>query len=279
MMQSVALAAQPAALSPLLQRLDGALSSALGELALVQALEDLGEIELPSAAPQPDELSRLQPLGPLYLACELERAGVLTTAEQVAGLFASGAITQPLGAATPRIVQFWRGRNERLSANERQTTFAQVFEPEAFYPPFRQLCEAALALADNGDTHDIREEVGLAMAVRRLREQLFARSGGMVTFAATDILQAVRDATAFLREPALHAAFGVRSMWALVAASSEISEHQTRQHADMGAAGVHMLAWLAQPTAGQSGVMPPTPIYAAAQRWLMAYGSLSGPSA
>ncbi|WP_255991076.1 hypothetical protein [Chitinolyticbacter albus] len=258
--------------------LHAALACAFGVLdrheVAARALAELGDIDLPSAAPSQDDLAQLDVLGPLYLAHELERAGLLATAEQVAGLFASGAITQPLGAAAEAINRFWRTRRERLDQTERRALFDQVFEAQVFYPMMQRLCDAILALADNGGTRDVREEVGLNLAIRALRELLFSRSGGMVAFAARDVLEAVRDASAFLRERPLLAAFSVRSLWGLVAASGERSEHEARQYAELGAAGVELMSWLARPEAGVGGLGGPESLFGAAQRWLMAWGSL-----
>ncbi|HSC81390.1 MAG TPA: hypothetical protein VLC08_13625, partial [Chitinolyticbacter sp.] len=118
--------------------LHAALGCALGVLdrqqTAARALAELGDIDLPSAAPSQDDLAQLDVLGPLYLAHELERAELLATAEQVAGLFASGAITQPLGAAAEAINRFWRARRERLDQTERRALFDQVFEAQVFYP-------------------------------------------------------------------------------------------------------------------------------------------------
>ncbi|GAA5785129.1 hypothetical protein [Chitiniphilus shinanonensis] len=247
-------------------------------LARAQALADLGDIDLPDVAPTRDDLSQLAPLGPLYLARELEQAGLLPMAEQVAGLFASGAITQPLGPTGELITRFWRQRRDRLSANERGAMLQQVFEAGVFDRAMERLCNAVLALADNAGTRDAREEVTLDLALRGVRELLFQRSGGMVGFAAEDILASVRDAIAFLRDPRLLAAFSVRSMWALLAASGERTEYQVRQHVELGNAGVTLLAWVGSADAGQAtlnaGGDGAARLFAAAQRWLMARQSL-----
>ncbi|UXY14510.1 hypothetical protein N8I74_14455 [Chitiniphilus purpureus] len=265
--------------------LQAALSLALAslqahELALAQA--ELGEIGLPDAAPGRGELTQLDPLAPLYLAHELERAGLLATAEKVAGLFASGAVAPPPGEAATALHRFWRTRRERLNETERRALFGQVFEAQVFYPRMQRLCEAILALADNGDTMDVREDVGLRLAVRALRELLFTRLGGMVAFTARDVLDTVREAALFLRDPALLQAFSVRSLWGLLAVGGERSEHEARQYAELGAAGIELLRWLARPDAGdggpQAGQAAVRPLFGAAQRWLMAWGSLPASS-
>ena len=88
------------------------------ERALARAME-LGDIDLPPGAPNAQDRAQLQAAAPLYFASELEAAGLLPTAELVAGLFASGAITQPLGPAAQLLHTFWRHRRERLDAKER----------------------------------------------------------------------------------------------------------------------------------------------------------------
>src|SRR5205814_7420719 len=75
--------------------------------ALAKALADLGDIDLPDTAPTAQDAQNLEVIAPLYLASELEQAGLLRTAELIAGLFASGTIAQPLGPTSQLIASFW----------------------------------------------------------------------------------------------------------------------------------------------------------------------------
>ena len=108
---------------------------------LAMSMQEVGDIALPNLSitgnAQARDYSVLKTLAPLYLAFELEQAGVLKTAERIAGLFFSGAITQPLGEAEPLITEFWQNRRQRLSKKERDSLFQQTFERRYFYPQFK----------------------------------------------------------------------------------------------------------------------------------------------
>jgi hypothetical protein len=217
--------------------------------AIAKALADLGDIELPDSAPTAEDARNLVAIPPLYLASELEQAGLLRTAELVAGLFAAGSITQPLGPTAQLLHTFWQGRRERLSAEERQQLYAQVFEPEAFYPLMQALCDALANQLDNPPrASDVHAQVAMAEAADTLGGWLSPHAAGMAQFAASDILQALSQATHFLRDRMLQAAFGVHDLWGLVGAVGNAQGQgiQTaRERVELGRHGADVLAWLA----------------------------------
>lgn len=259
-----------------------ALSFGFGILAslpeqLAHSLAELGDISLPDAAPTPSELSQLNVVAPLYLAFEMETVGLLRTADRVSALFASGAITQPLGEIAEHITRYWRTRHERLGEQERVHLLNQIFAPTEFYPQFLPFCEAVMAMADNRNRRVIFEEVALQVATRQLRETLFPRLQGMLQFAAGELLQNVQDALRFLRERNLLFAFNARSLWHLLSLEGRLSDSDIRQHVDMANAGQLLLSWLAQGHSGSAAHSPnlDASIFAAAQRWMLAYQALS----
>lgn len=255
-----------------------ALSTALAQVAGVvhaQTLAELGEIDLPDETPSAETRSRLEAMAPLYLAAELEAAGLLRAAEVIAGLFASGAITQPLGAAAERLHRFWQRRRERLDAGERNTLLQQAFETRYFEPLMARLCAAIVALADNGDGRDLREEAGLGLACRSMLDFLGQRAGGMVGFAAGDIVPAIDEAVAILREPALQAAFAVRDLWSLAAAvrGDTMATQAVRNHVARAKAGSAVLHWLIHaPMGAELAGSVAADLIAAAERWRLAGG-------
>jgi hypothetical protein len=271
------------------RRLLVALAGALGilhaqELRRARALQDLGAIDLPGASPSGGDPALLESLGPLYLAHELERCGLLRTAELIAGLFASGAITQPLGPTAQLIGDFWRARNERLNPQERQFLLEQTFSDAGFYPLMQQLCSALTALADNRDASDIRESVQLSQAGVLLVDALGRSAGGMLGLAAREVIEAINAATRFLRDRMLQAAFGVRDLWELVSVAggaTGVSPTEIRQRVELGASGVRVLSWLTQAytATGDVALNPVAPgaaeVMTAAQRWLMAHAGLA----
>jgi hypothetical protein len=250
--------------------------------AISQALAVLGDIDLPDTAPTAEDARNLEVVGPLYLASELEQAGLLRTAELVAGLFASGAITQPLGPTAQLIATFWQGRRERLAAQERQQLFTQVFEPGGFYPRMQALCTALAGLLDAPPRpSDVHAQVQLREAADALGGWLAPHAGGMAQFAAGDILNALSQATRFLRDRMLQAAFGVHDLWGLVGAVGRAQgggSGDARQRVELGRNGAEVLGWLARGVTQSYAFDPASAqgqqLMASAEGWLMAWSVL-----
>ena len=252
--------------------------------AIAQALAELGDIDLPDTAPTAEDAGNIAALAPLYLASELEQAGLLRTAELVAGLFASGAVTQPLGPTAQLIAQFWQHRRERLAAPEREALFARVFEPAGFDPLMQALCEALANQLDNPPrVADVHARMQLHEAADTLGGWLAPHAAGMAQFAAGDILQALSQATHFLRDRLLQGAFGVHDLWGLVGAvltAQGQAAAQARQHVELGRNGAEVLGWLARAVpqgyafdpAGAEGQR----LISCAEGWLLAWSSLAG---
>jgi hypothetical protein len=269
----------------LLRALAFAVSQVAGHeraVALALALDDAA-IDLPDGAPDALDAAQLRAAGPLYFAAELEAAGLLRCAELVAGLFASGTITQPLGPVAQSINAFWRGRRDRLQAAERQAIFDRVLEAPHFERLMGALCRAIVAQADNADAtglrSDMREQVGLAASSQALAEFLAQRVDAMASIAVRDVIATINQAIAFLRDRMLQAAFGTHSLWSLVATASSAdgvapaSASDAEGHAERGRAGQSVLAWLAGNYARESIVLDArdaatAELVMSAQRWL-----------
>ena len=267
------------ALADLLRAVATALSAvATHERALACALSDLGAIDLPDGAPNAMDAAQLRAAGPLYFAGELEQAGLLRCAELVVGLFASGTITQPLGPVAMQLNTFWRGRRERLELAEREAIFARVLEPPHFERLMSALCAAIVAQADGSD---MREGVTLATTAQSLAEFLAQRVDPMASIAARDLVDTINAALGFLRDRMLQAAFGVHSLWALVAVSVDSDAQigaasrtgDVQRRAERGRAGQSVLLWLATHYDVANLVLDPgnaddVELIMSAQRWL-----------
>ena len=254
------------------------------ERALAHALTlDDTAIDLPEGAPNAMDAAQLRAAGPLYFAAELEAAGLLRCAELVAGLFAAGTITQPLGPVSQTIHAFWRGRRDRLQAGEREAIFNRVVEPPHFDRLMTAVCRDIVAQADNADATgvrpDLRENVGLAMSAQSLAEFLAQRMDAMASIAVRDVIDTINQAIGFLRDRMLQTAFGTHSLWALVATAASSdgatpgSATDAQGHAERGRAGQTVLAWLATRYRGTSLALDPRDsedmaLIMAAQRWL-----------
>lgn len=268
----------------LLRALSVALSAVgVHEQTLARAMSDLGAIDLPDGAPNQLDTARLQAAGPLYFAGELEAAGVLRCAELVAGLFASGTISQPLGPVAQSINTFWRARRERLEAVEREAIFERVLEPPHFDRLMTALCSAIVAQADGhapstGPAWNMREGVALSMAAQSLAEFLAQRIDPMASIAARDLVDTINAALGFLRDRMLQSAFGVHSLWALVAVEAQsqgtgATAGDVQRHAERGRAGQAVLLWLARNFGGTTVTLDPgnaadIELIMSAQRWL-----------
>jgi len=252
-----------------------ALAQALQTVQRSAALAELGDIDLPDSAPTPEDVRQLETIAPLYLASELEQAGLLRTAELIAGLFASGAITQPLGPTASLIAEFWKTRRERMAAVEREQLFSQVFDPHGFFPLMQALCEALTEQLDHPSRPgDVHARVLLQEAAEALGAWLAPRATGMASYAAQDIVQALSQATHFLRERLLQTAFGVHDLWGLldtVGSTQGVDAGQARRHVELGRQGATVLAGLANGLLGGTGFDPGhaagRQLIAAAEAW------------
>lgn len=255
----------------------GALSVALGALdahdeAYTQALAGI-DFDLPEGAPTAEDRVQLNAAAPLYFASELERAELLPTAELIAGLFVSGAITQPLGPTANLLHDFWRRRRERLDADERNAIYARVIETPHFDRLMRVLCEGIVAQAD-GD--NLREQVVVATHAQSFAAFLAQRVDPMASIAARDIVETINTALVFLRDRKLQAAFAVNDLWRLVAivgSQNGLPSGAAQQHVDRGRSGQTVLLWLADHYADNAVRLDAAKpedveVIVAAQRWL-----------
>jgi hypothetical protein len=240
------------------------------------------DFDLPEAAPTVEDRVQLDAAAPLYFASELERAGLLGTAELIAGLFVSGTITQPLGPTATLLHEFWRGRRARLDADERNAIFGRVIETPHFDRLMHALCEAIVAQADGVD---LREQVLLATHAQGLAAFLAQRVDPMAAIAARDIVETINTALVFLRDRMLQAAFGVNDLWRLVAivgSQNGVPAGMARQHLERGRNGQTVLLWLGQHVADSAIRFDPArpddvAVIAAAQRWLASAPAATDP--
>ncbi|GAB3389045.1 hypothetical protein [Lysobacter fragariae] len=263
----------------LLHAVATALSALATHDAQVARALDLGDetIDLPPGAPNALDRASLQAAAPLYFASQLENAGLLPTAELVAGLFVSGTITQPLGPTAQLLHAFWRARRDRLEAGERQAIFMRVIEAPHFDVLMSGLCGALVAQADGSD---LREGVTLAARAQAMGEFLAQRMDPMAAIAARDIVANINTALGFLRDRLLQVAFGVNSLWSLVGIARRnadgapaASSGQLQQYVDRGRSGQAVLLWLAEHYSEQvpkldTGNASDIAVLEAAQRWL-----------
>ena len=273
---SAALAPIPPSRHPYADLL-GAMSAALCALEVqsavhVRALAGI-DFDLPPGTPSVEDRAALLAAAPLYFASELERAGLLTTAELIAGLFASGTINQPLGPVAKLLHEFWRGRRERLDVNERDAIFARVLEAPHYDRLMRALCESIVVQAEG---RDLGRQVVLASHAQSLASFLAQRVDPMAVIAARDIVRNINTALVFLRDRALQSAFAVSDLWRLVAivgSQGGTVGGSPQVHVERGRSGQTVLLWLSEHYAESAIRLDPrrpehAALTVAAHRWL-----------
>jgi hypothetical protein len=257
--------------------------------AFAVALDELGSLELPPAmAPQVDQ-AQLKAIASLYLASDLEAAGVVPAVEMLAGLSRSGGLGLDLGGAAPLVASFWRDRNDRATAEERGQAFARLFD-STFEDQMLDLCEALYKLdelATNASYGGLSQQARVRSAATRLLETLVNGAGGITVFLAQEIMAAVKAALAILGHPDLRGSLGARDVWTAIAAIDRLGRVRRpdpRLYVRRGRAGLTVLAWLAEASphvevAGQPLVALDHPVIPAAIDWMetaLAIGEAAG---
>jgi len=265
--------------------------------ALTLALTDLGDIELPGITPAtPEDQAQIRAISPLYLASQLEEAGLLPAVETLSGLAFSGALQTDLGEAATMIEEFWKQRHDRFQEKERRALYARLFgadgptsstrTPERiphnteFESLMIDMAESLYKLGDEsigaayGSPH---AQTRLLTTARSLAENLLNRSGGMTAFAAREILNTIQAAVQILQQPAVQRALGARSLWTTVRAITSRYLHQsgeTSAYVTRGKSGLVLLSWLADSLPQLNTTRPlatlDNPVIDAASEWLQA---------
>lgn len=244
------------------------------------ALAELGNIELPPAATADRE--QLRAIASLYLASTLEAAGLIGAAEDLTRMLRTGTLPGNPGDAAPLIDQFWTGRNQRATPDERMALFGRLFgapagpvdaagaDNAAFEEALLDLCDAIIKAADGQGQGRVR---ALAM---RLGENLAGAANDMTLMLAREVLDSISSAVAILNHPAIKAMLMARTLWDAVAAIDRKFRRPVRPtltHLRRGRAGMAVLAWLAEALPGiESGsgplVQPDTPVVDSAIDWV-----------
>ncbi len=260
---------------------------------LAFALDQLGEIDIPEPAAARIDKAQLRALATLYLAADLEPAGIIPAVEALAGLSSTAAISVDLGGAAPLLAAWWRGRRDRTSAAERTAFFSRLFGT-AFGPlaadadrnfqfedRMLELCEALYKLDEipgadpYGGTH---QQARVRNAARALAQNLGEAGGGIVAFMANEVIAALRDAFAIVGHADMRGAFAARDIWGVVsgiARVSHLSLGSPAAYVRRGKAGMTVIAWLAEVSDRIGGAGAPLvaighPVVGAAIDWIEA---------
>jgi hypothetical protein len=247
------------------------------------------DVELPPIVGSDADQAHLRSVAPLYLAAELEQAGLVPAVELVGGLFVSGGLSGDLGPASSLLMRFWQERHNRFTAPERQAFFSRLFGDTSgpalaigsgtntdFEPLMTALTSALVNLQDSPLLPArYASEVPWRTAALELAANLLPRSGGMAVFVARDLLQTIQQALDILRQRPVQAQFRANSVWEAVSNIRQMKRgpvHDVGEHVTRGKAGMLVLAWLAESVpalnSNQQLISPDSPLPAAAASWL-----------
>ena len=247
--------------------------------AFAVGLDELGSIDLPPVLHGEVDKAQLRAIASLYLAADLEAAGVIPAVETLAGL-SRGGINVDLGGAAPLVAAFWRTRGERATADERGQAFDRLFGG-GFEDAMLDLCEALYKLdelATNTTYGGIAQQTRVRSTAVRLAEALGDAGGGITVFLAQEIMASLKESLAILGNADLRGAFGARDVWGTIAGIDRLTRTRRpdpRLYVRRGRAGVTVLAWLADATphlenAAQLLVALDHPVIPAAIDWMEA---------
>lgn len=261
----------------------------LRRLGPVRAFAELGDISLPPVVGSPADADLFRLVAPLYLASEMEAAGLLTALDTTVRLFASGGITVDVGPVSKLLATMWRSRHRRFTVEERRAMFARLFgggtgailagrDANADFEI--ALAEVAQALvAPSGRFGVTVPHTGLALAVRRLGQNVASHASGVPSLAARELLRSVKAALAVFGETTVQRWLGARSTWDAVAAADRRfggdGSIDVVSHVRRARSGVVILGWVAdvlpQIDGRRSG---PDVVVEAAVEWIDATVSL-----
>jgi hypothetical protein len=228
------------------------------------ALSDLGDIDIPEPLSASIGKAQLRALATLYLAADLEPAGIIQAVETLAGLASTGSLQIDLGEAEPLVAAWWRGRNDRIAEPERNAFFSRLFgtslgpvaaESERnfqFEDRMLELCEALYKLDElsSGDPYGgLAQQSRVRSAARGLTANLAQASGGSTAFIAGEIVAMLKDAFAIVGQPALRGAFSARDLWGVVRGIGRVARKSflpATPYVRRGKAGMIVISWLAE---------------------------------
>jgi hypothetical protein len=243
-----------------------------------------GSGEAPSA-------STLRVLASLYLAAELEQAGVVPIAELLADQ--RDSLDLPSYEAAAKLDAFAQHQHQWFDRAGRVRLFARLFGvgPGAtndagvganrdFVSGFASLCHALVAYGTNAPV--VGSAIGLDATVRESAQAVLSnlapRGLGNTLVAASRIEEQVRHAVDILRDPAIAALVGARTLQDTMLNILGKEAPDVQRLIDAGLAGQKVLVWLADALprvavdlAG-SLLTPGDPVETAAETWLHATG-------
>ena len=196
--------------------------------------------------------TNLHAIQTLYFAAMLEELALFRVVDRLVELFTQGQLPLGRGEAATRLSQYFKRSPNRLSEAERRAFYARVFGiagGEGGTTPNREFATLWLrflsgvaAWVPPGDNDALRTG-GRDVAIN-----LSLHGGGLSLYAANELAETLRDASAILADPEVRAAYGARDMWQVIdqVATLELGgARQAARYRAMATAGAVVIAWLA----------------------------------
>jgi hypothetical protein len=212
--------------------------------------------------------------------------------ETLSGLAMGGGLQVELGSAAHLISHFWQGRNERFHEKERRAFFSRLFgsdeassndtavDPDTNFESLMiGLCESLYKLDDRGQDQNYgspEAQARVRYAVQNVVENLIRKGGGLMAFAAGEILNTIQESIQILQQPPVKQAFEARTLWDVVRAIGERYKQAraaAQNYVGRGKAGMTVLSWVADSLGKLGNASVPivtldNPVVAAAEEWL-----------
>jgi hypothetical protein len=260
----------------------------------VPAGDDPLRLDLPTLGPGSGELpdaATVRVFASLYLAAELEQAGVVPIAELLAQErdtldLASYAAAAKLDDFATREHQ-WYDRSRRVQVYARlfgigpgATNDAGSLVNREFVPLFASLCRSLARFTEVGAAGALAGlEAEVQTSAQAVLANLAARSLGNTLLAARRLEEQTRHAVEILRDPAICALVGARTLQETVIAILGKDAPDVQRLIDSGLSGQQVLEWTATALprivdgSGRVPVVTPgDPVSATAGLWLHAIG-------
>jgi hypothetical protein len=240
---------------------------------------------LPSAA-------SLRATAALYLQAELEQAGVIPLAEQLAD--SRGSIDFLSVEAAEKLEAFAERQRDWYDRRRREMLFARVFglggvtaaeartaSNRGFQQLFAAMCLALVSASERGQWGEVvstRGEAALRVAAMDLLANLGPYQYGNTQPAARLIHEQLQKAIEILDHPGVSAAFQARGMWDTLRKAFGQEAPDFGRLVTRGQSGMRLLNWLADVLLQLNGIRrraltgPDAPVVRWAASWLQASG-------
>ena len=241
-------------------------SIALQKNVYLQGFDVLGDIELPPGPETHIDRDKLRALASLYLAADLESAGVIASAESLSSLVASGAMRVDLGPVGPMLAQFWRNRHHRVDMKERVAFFGSLFGAtygggmadqyvnSEFESLMLNLCEALYRIDERASdpiSGGVAQQSRVRAAAVELLGNLAQVGGGVTDFLAVEVMRLLKEALAILKHTHLRGVLAARDIWGVITSINRLvhkPSEDPRAFVRRGRAGMLVIVWLAETT-------------------------------